>query len=133
MRKQSQAQTIVLFIVLLFLFLLKSIAGNAQALSPEELEGKPVVQSFEEALQTPTEVYRLFLCFATLKTPVAEVEKLVNLHEIYLDSTQVKSFATHLPKLKALQTVFVEASTVDEAEKGNIKQLLAGMKVVFDF
>jgi hypothetical protein len=133
MRKQSQAQTIVLFMVLLFLFVLKSLTSNAQTLSPDELESKPVVQSFEEALQTPAEVYRLFLCFIPFKTQAGEVIKLVNLHEIYLDSTQVKAFADYLPKLKKLQTVFVEASTANEAEKDNIKKLLEGMKVIFDF
>jgi hypothetical protein len=133
MRKQSQIQTIVLFLVLFFLFLLKSMAGNAQSLPPDELEAKPVVQSFDEALQNPTEVYRLFLCNMEVKKSAAEVEKLVNLHEIYLDNKQVKAFATHLPKLKVLQTVFVEASAANEAEKEKIKQLLTGLKVVFDF
>jgi hypothetical protein len=132
MRKQSQVQTIVLFLVLFFLFLLQSVLAHAQSLSAEELESKPVVQSFDEAIGNPTEVYRLFLCNMEVKK-VAEIEKLVNLHEIYLDHTQVKSFANYLPKLKFLQTVFVEASTASIDEKEKIKQLLTGLKVIFDF
>lgn len=133
MRKKSQVQTIVLFIVLFFLFLLTSIVSNAQALSADKLEEKSVVQSFEDALQAPEEVYRLFLCNMEIKKPAAEIEKLVNLHEIYLDNKQVALFATHLIKLKVLQIVFIEASTASESEKSKIKESLAGLKISFDF
>lgn len=133
MRKQSQAQTIVLFVVLFFLFLLTSICGKAQVLTADQLEEKPVVQSLDDALQTPSEVYRLFLCNMEIKKPAAEIEKLINLNEIYLDNKQVPLFATHLTKLKMLQVVFVEASAASESEKIKIKESLAGLKVSFDF
>jgi hypothetical protein len=133
MRKQSQMQTIVLFVVLFFLFLLTSVLSNAQALSADKLDEKPVVQSLDEALQTPSEVYRLFLCSMEIKKPASEIEKLVNLHEIYIDNKQVPLFASHLPKLKVLQVVYVEASAASESEKAKIIQLLAGLKVSFDF
>lgn len=133
MRKQSQKQTIVLFVVLFFLFLLTSLLSKAQALSADELENKPVLQSFDEALKEPTEAYRLFMCNIPFNAPASEVEKLVNLHEIYLDTKQVKAFASHLPKLKVLQVVYVDAGEANDGEKQQIKQLLAGLKVSFDF
>jgi len=107
--------------------------SNAQALSADKLEEKSVVQSFEDALQAPEEVYRLFLCNMEIKKPAAEIEKLVNLHEIYLDNKQVALFAAHLIKLKVLQIVFIEASTASESEKSKIKESLAGLKISFDF
>ena len=134
MRTQSQKQTIVLFVVVFFLFLLTSTLSKAQqALSDDDLESKPVLQSFDDALKTPTDAYRLFLCNLPYTSPAAEIEKLINLHQLYLDPKQVKSFAPHLPKLKVLKIVYVDAGEASEAEKAEIKQLLATVKMSFDF